>query len=282
MMQWMSLTDFSILLGFYNAEFTWTLEESHENTRRRLSTAPAYDPHYTNATILCTLALWYIHFVLSNTLTGYGNSTRVISHGNFDFLLRMVDWFHLHFGYKVAISNSHQGTNPRISSLFIGSYVTRMIRYLGILEGTNRMRIVGSIASMTLEILSSTGMFQHVQTARRAEYGVKRHTDSSLIIASVCPLAGDTTPTSLPRPLSIHPDQVNCSFIAFRWVQRSVTCIAEHLGVLLSPEPVSPVRPTSHIGVDTSNLGSQASSSSSGDFESTPCLPLQCQSFYSF
>lgn len=41
---------------------------------------------------------------------------------------------------------------------------------MGILEGTDRMRIVCGVASMTLDTLRSMGMLQRVQTARGVEY----------------------------------------------------------------------------------------------------------------
>lgn len=202
-----------------------------EDAWRQLSTTPAYNPNLTKATTLLTPALQYIHFVLNHTLTGRGDSAGVVSHRDFDFLLSMVDGFHLYLDYEVAISISHQGTDPRINTLFVGPYITRLVRRLGILEGANKIRIVGGVASMTLEILRSMGILQCVQTPRGAEYKVKQHIDpSSTAAADILP-AGDPAPSSPPHTtiayqrsrsppcnLSSYLDQVTCSSATFKLV----------------------------------------------------------------
>lgn len=171
----MSITNFSIRLGVYDAEFTRTPAydallisrlggESLEDAWRRLNTDPTYDPRQMKATTLRFPAPRHIHFILSHTLIGRGDSTRVVSHRDFDFLLSMTDGFHLHLGYEVAGSISHQGAIPRIGALFVGPYISRLIRYMRILEGNDRMRLVGSVTPMTLETLRSMGMLQRVQT----------------------------------------------------------------------------------------------------------------------
>lgn len=81
----------------------------------------------------------------------------------------MLDVFEVHFGYKVVVSIAHQGTNPRISSLFVGPYITRLVKGMGILEGIGKMRMVGAVASISLETPRSMGALQHVYTAQRIE-----------------------------------------------------------------------------------------------------------------
>lgn len=49
----------------------------------------------------------------------------------------MLDKFELNLGYEVAIYIAHQVTNPLIGSLFVNPYITRLVRGMGILEGTN-------------------------------------------------------------------------------------------------------------------------------------------------
>lgn len=83
----------------------------------------------------------YIHFLLSHTLTGRGDSTSVVSLRDFDFLLSMVDCFHMHLGYEVVVSISQQGTSPRIGALFVDPYITWLVRHLGAVQGTDLMRV---------------------------------------------------------------------------------------------------------------------------------------------
>lgn len=63
----------------------------------------------------------------------------------------MVDGFHMHLGYEVAVSISHHGTNPHISALIIGPYITCLVCHMGAFLGTDRMRVVGGVAPMSLE-----------------------------------------------------------------------------------------------------------------------------------
>lgn len=89
-MHMMSLINFSIRLGLYDAEVTQTpaydalfisrlTRESQEDAWKKLSINPAYDPHWSKATILQSPALRYIHFILSHTLIGSGDSIGIVS-----------------------------------------------------------------------------------------------------------------------------------------------------------------------------------------------------------
>lgn len=85
----------------------------------------------------------------------------------------MLEGFELHSGYKVAVSIAHQGTDLRIGALFIIPYITRLVRGMCILEGTDNMRMVGGVASMSLETLRSMGMLQSVHTAHEVDNWVQ-------------------------------------------------------------------------------------------------------------
>lgn len=114
----MSLTEFSIHLGLYDADFTHTIAydalltarpvgEPLSDAWRWLSSAPIYDPRRTKAIAFSSPALCSLHFLLSHTLTSHGDSTGVVNLHDLDFLLSMVDDFHLHLGYEVVVSISH-------------------------------------------------------------------------------------------------------------------------------------------------------------------------------
>lgn len=100
---------------------------------RRLSSSPTFDPRRTKAAALRSPALFYIYFLLNQTLTGRGDSTSVVSLRDFDFLLSIVDSFHMHLGYEVTVSISHQGTSPPIGTILIGLYITQLVHRLGAL-----------------------------------------------------------------------------------------------------------------------------------------------------
>lgn len=73
-----------------------------------------------------------IHYMLSYTLLGRGDSIGVVSGRDFDFLLSMVDGFHLHLEYQVVISIAYQGTSSRIGALFVRPYITRLFKHIGL------------------------------------------------------------------------------------------------------------------------------------------------------
>lgn len=119
----MSQTKFSIRLGLYDAEFNRTPVndslliarlggESQEEAWQRLSTDHTYDPCRSKATSFRSLALMYIYFLLSHTVTGRRDSTGVISQCDFDCLLSMANGFHMPLRYEVAVSIAHQGSDP--------------------------------------------------------------------------------------------------------------------------------------------------------------------------
>lgn len=111
-----------------------------------------------------------------------------------------------------------------------------------------------------LEMLRSMRLVQRVETARGTEYCVTLRDD---------PPALDTTApasTSVPKPLGYIISAIFtlttwcfranfCSSIEFQWLQRHVVHIAEHLGMQVSLELVSPACPTRNIDVDTADLG---------------------------
>lgn len=134
MMHRMSLTDFCIQLGLYDAEFTRTPTydalqisrlggESLEDAWRQLSTNPTYDPCRTKATTLRSPTLKYIHFILSHTLTRRNDSIGVISCGDFNFLLNMIDGFYHIWGMRSQYLSCTRGpilaSEPSLSALIL-------------------------------------------------------------------------------------------------------------------------------------------------------------------
>lgn len=144
--------------------------------------------------------------------------------------------------------------------------------HMGLLQGNDRMRIVGGFTAMSFDTLKSMGMLHRVHTNRGVKYWVRQST--ALTVASSVPPANDdastppllaTTPHQRSRSPPGAPNHITCSSEAFRWLQRSVTLIIEHLGVLLSPE-----WSIHHIVVNTSDLAvSQEDSTSSGSDSKT-------------
>lgn len=204
-------------------------------------------------------SLRYLHFLLSRTVIGRGNNTSVISKQDFNFLLSMLDGFQMHLGCEAAVSIAHQGIDPWTWSLFVSLYITRLIQGISILEGTNRIRVICGVAPISIETLRSMCMLQSVRTTRGVEYRVRWPADTA------APAIPDSLPAAIvashqrsppsPRASWSLTDQGTCSASTFKWLQRSVTMIAKHLGIRLSPKPSSRVKSLHHGGCTLLTLG---------------------------
>lgn len=133
-----------------------------------------------------------------------------------------------------------------------------LIWEMGIDEGTDCILVVGGVIPMSLGTLRSMGILQPVHTERGSEYLVRCPIDTTTTTTTTnyAPPSPTTVEFS-PRsscPSSSYTDQVICSTSVFHWLQRSVTKIAEHLGIYLSHEPSSPIR-SPPIGGQTLLLG---------------------------
>lgn len=198
-LQRMNLIEFSIRMGIYDAEFIRTPtydallvvrpgEESQEDCWQWLSMDSRYDPQRSKATSLRSPVLRFIHSLLSHTLTGHGYSIIVVNQRDFKFLLSFVGSFHLHLRQEPVLSIYHQGTDPRVGVLFVGPYISRLVPGMGLLEGTQRMRIVGGYTPIISEILRFMGMLCVTHITRGTEYRV-RDVATTIALAPNSPLA---------------------------------------------------------------------------------------------
>lgn len=110
-----------------------------------------YDPSHCKASTLISPSLWVIHPLLSGTEMGWGDNTRVISYYDFKYLLSIVDGVPYHLGYVVATILHHQAIDSWINVIFVGSYITQLIRGMNLLEGVDKMRWVGGFTPINLD-----------------------------------------------------------------------------------------------------------------------------------
>lgn len=140
------MTEFSLNLGLYDDAFTRTLKydallierpakESAESCWHHLSTTSGYDPHRSKGTRLWSPVHRYIHHLLSHSLTGREDSTRVVSRRDFNYLLSMVVGFRLCLGYEIALAIHHQAIDSRVEAIFIGPCISLLIRGMGLQGG---------------------------------------------------------------------------------------------------------------------------------------------------
>lgn len=148
-----SLIESFIWSGHYDTKFTQTPTydslliarlggESQEDAWQMLSIDSSYDPHRSKATSLGCPALQYIHFLLSHILTG-------------PYIIQ-------------------------VGVLFVGPYITRLVWGMGALEGTDRIRIMGNVISMTLETLRSMGMLESILKAHGVRVSCMKSISSHL------------------------------------------------------------------------------------------------------
>lgn len=142
-MHHMSLTEFSFKLGLYDEALARTpeyealliellAEESLESCWHHLGTTSGYDLCRLKATSLWSPALRYIHYLLSHSLTGRGNSIVLVNRRNFNCLLSIINGFHWHLGYEISLAIHHQVIDHRVGVIFTGPYISRLIRRMGL------------------------------------------------------------------------------------------------------------------------------------------------------
>lgn len=152
----LSYLDLALLMGLYRPEYTSTKEyhnlisspplvESQRIRCRRLSNSGLlFRLSLTTSTTLKSPALQIIHMFLSSTITGQIHGTNFIASSKFKYLLRMVNQTPYHFSFLITNSCNHQATHTRVRIIFSKSYITRLIRGIGLLEDMDHMLTVGA------------------------------------------------------------------------------------------------------------------------------------------
>ena len=113
----------------------------------------------------------YIQALLSRSIGGRSDSTGVVTRTDLLMLYSIVERYPIHLGHLFATLIAHQGISIRLGSIFVGPYITRMIRGLGLIELTRGMKVVGSIAPLGMPTLLSIGMVRKSGTT----YRLKQH-----------------------------------------------------------------------------------------------------------
>lgn len=156
--------------------------------------------------------------------------------------LSMVDGFHLHLGHKVAFSIHNKGTNHKIFILFVGPYITWLVRGIRCLEETHMTRIMCGYGKITLGTLRSIGMLKATCTTQGTEYWVI----DTLSVAVTGPDSPSLPPaqcyprTSLARTSFSHATPPTSSLHFRRCLRRLLMRITNHLGMQRLPPQPSP------------------------------------------
>lgn len=129
----MSYTEFAIIMGTYDEEFTRIAKYAN----LPLSSAPSllqwrrlcinnllFDPHSSKASTLQYPGLCVIHSLLSRLVTDRGANMGVITRKDFQYLISMPNGVPLHLDYILANALHHQGTTGLAGIISIGPYIT--------------------------------------------------------------------------------------------------------------------------------------------------------------
>ena len=166
-----------VYLGLYTEEFARTPEckglprdfphpVTHNSFWRSLGGSNS-----KKASQMSNPAYRYIQALLSRSIGGRSDSTGVVTRTDLLMLYSIVERYPIHLGHLFATLIAHQGISIRLGSIFVGPYITRMIRGLGLIELTRGMKVVGSIAPLGMPTLLSIGMVRKSGTT----YRLKQH-----------------------------------------------------------------------------------------------------------
>lgn len=87
---------------------------------------------------LSLLAYRYIQAILSRSVNGYGDSTKVLSRQALLYLYSIVHSEPLHLRHILVEYLRHQGEYARIGVIFSKPYITRLITGMGLLDVIRR------------------------------------------------------------------------------------------------------------------------------------------------
>lgn len=76
-------------------------------------------------------------------MTRHGNSTGVICHRDFEYLLSMENGVPYHLGYVVSTTLHHQATNSRVRVIFARPHIMLLTHEMYLLEGVDQIQWVG-------------------------------------------------------------------------------------------------------------------------------------------
>lgn len=87
--------------------------------------------------------LRFFHALISGKVTKRGDTTEAIGHCEFDYLLSISDNIPYHMGYVIVTTYFQQATDPKVGTLFLGPYITWLIRGMSLLGNVDQMLRVG-------------------------------------------------------------------------------------------------------------------------------------------
>lgn len=92
----------------------------------------SYEPGLTKASFLTRLALNNVHIIIGRSFTRRGESTEVVGWQELLFLFSLVEHHPIHLGYVLEDLITHQGQHVCLGTIFVDSYITQLIRGMGL------------------------------------------------------------------------------------------------------------------------------------------------------
>ena len=94
-----------------------------------------------------------IHTLLSRSLIRQEDSIGVVSARDILYLYSMVERITIHLGYEIVNFIKHHAHNLKVSVIFVGPYIMRLLRGLRVLAGTKDMQRVSATVPLSMETL---------------------------------------------------------------------------------------------------------------------------------
>lgn len=102
----------------------------------------------------------YIHGLLSRAIGGQSDNTGVITGSNLLMLYIIIKRYSINLGHLLADLVMYKWTFASLKSIFVGPYITSMIRGMGLIAHTWGMCIISGTTPLGMSTLFSMGLVE--------------------------------------------------------------------------------------------------------------------------
>ena len=84
----------------------------------------------------------------------------MVTHSDLNIIFNMFERYPIHLRHLFADLIAHQGQYAHLGMIFVGPYITLLIRGMGLLERTRTMDVIGDMAPLGTSTLLSIGLME--------------------------------------------------------------------------------------------------------------------------
>lgn len=100
-----------------------------------------------------------VHILLSGSITGRGDSTGVINHRDFRYLISMENRIPFHLDYVLATMIHYQTIDHQVGTIFVRPYITHLEKGMNVLGAVDCEVTIGQFNPIIVVTLRAIGLF---------------------------------------------------------------------------------------------------------------------------